>query len=102
MKARIAAALLLTTMCACSTRPSGSPPNLDPQIREVERIVREQVETPPQTCLTPPEDLAPALPGQDWRQIALAAGEVAQINAQIARACQAHWARVEAARVDPD
>ncbi|RKR02690.1 hypothetical protein [Maricaulis maris] len=64
----------------------------------MERIVREQVETPPQTCLTPPRDLEAAARDDDWRAIALGAGEVAAFNAAIARACQEWWGRVEAGR----
>lgn len=99
MKAAIAAVLPMMMMCACSTVPSVSPPpSLDPEIREVERVVREQVETPPQTCLTPPRDVVAASSGQDWRALALDVGEIAQSNAAIARACQEWWARVEAGR----
>ena len=99
MKALIAAVLPMMMMSACSTVPSVSPPpTLNPEIREVERIVREQIETPPQTCLTPPRDVLAASPGQDWRALALDAGEVAQFNAAIARACQEWWGRVEVGR----
>ncbi|MEP3073686.1 hypothetical protein [Maricaulis sp.] len=90
-------------MSACSTPRSVSPPpTIEPEIREVERIVREEIETPPSTCLMPPHDLAAVQPGRDWRDVALDAGEAAITNARIARACQEWWARVEASRTEEE
>lgn len=71
---------------------------MEPEIREVERIVREQIEHPPAECLTPPPVIEPMPDGYDWRQRAGDMTEIAQINERIAEACQGWWARVEADR----
>jgi hypothetical protein len=95
----MAAALAALTMCGCTTPRSVSPPpTIDPEIREIERIVREQIERPPAECLTPPPVIEPMPAGEDWRQRAGDMTEIAQINQRIVQACQDWWARVEAGR----
>ena len=85
-------------MCACTTTRSVSVPTLEPEIREVERLVREQVETPPAECLREPVEPEAMQPGRDWRDVALINGQAARINQAIAEACQGHWARARSDR----
>ena len=86
-------------MCGCTTPRSVSPPpSLEPQIREIERIVQEQIETPPAECLAPPPPIEAMPAGQDWRQRAADMTEAAQIRDRVIAACQDWWARVEAER----
>lgn len=99
MRTPMAAALAAMMMCGCTTPRSVSPPpSLEPQIREVERIVQEQIETPPHSCLTAPDPIEPMAAGEDWRQRAADMTEAAQIRDRIIQACRGWWSRVEAER----
>ena len=73
--------------------------SLEPQIREIERIVQEQIETPPAECLALPPPIGAMPDWQDWRQRAADMTEAAQIRDRVIAACQGWWGRVEAERV---
>lgn len=56
------------------------------------RVAEAAALQPPAACLEEPRTLSPMREGADWRDRAVENGEAAQVNAGIARACQAFLA----------